>query len=127
MSGHLFDLPAATIDERTAALLQEVAGSPDHAVDRVTIVRAVVAEADEHSGYVCPNRLRGRLQLQDGRYVVQPQVIGAVLSALTRAGCLRAEGPVASTDARGGNTNKYLVARRLVRVPTLTETTGGAR
>ena len=116
----LFDVPRATVDERTASLLALIAGDPLHQRDREVIVAAIVAEAEEHEGRVNPNRVRERLRLPGSReFAVYPRVIGAVYLSLKAHGYLEQDRDrwVTSTDAPGGNAGKPTPVYRLRHVP----------
>lgn len=116
MTESLFDVPSSSVDERTAALLDLIAGDPIHAEDRRRIVAAIVAEAKASHGFVDPNKVRIRLTNRAGVLTVYPSVIGAVYFALTRSGQLATAGWLVNQD-HSGNSGKPLRRYRLKELP----------
>lgn len=116
----LFDVPAHAVDERVAAILELIAGDPAHARDRERIVTEIVRDGRANGGRVDLNRVRARLQNDQGDLTVYPRVIGAVVQVLARRKVLLPHGFVVNTDHRGGNAGRPLRAWRLAndtRVP----------
>ncbi len=89
------------LDEQTAALLERLAGEPQHRDARAVIVAAIVADGRSHAGVVDPNRVRDALA---GR--VPAQLVGAVYQQLKTRRVLVWAGWTTSTDTNGGNVGK---------------------
>lgn len=107
MTGTLFDLPSAPVDERTASLLALVAGDPVHADDRRRVLEAIQRTArDDMSDRVDPNKVRYLLTDAHGNSTVYPAVVGAVVQALARRGVLTPDGWVVTTGSRSGNNGR---------------------
>lgn len=81
-----------------------VADDPAHDGERAEIVAAIEMDAAAHQGEVDPNRVRRLLPLH-----IQPQLVGAVYSALLREGRLTQRGWTTNEDRRGRNVGKPLM------------------
>lgn len=90
------------LDERTAALLEQLSGAPEYAPARRVIVAAIVATGRANAGIVDPNRVRAALA---GK-VVPPRLVGALYAALVSRGVLEFVGWTTSDDVAGGNQGK---------------------
>lgn len=102
-------LPVIGPDARTRDLLDGLAGDPRYARDREEVVAAIVKAADANHGLVSNNEVRRLIPAW-----VKPQVVGAVIAALTKRGVLKFEGLNINDDRDSGNRGKHQPYRRLV-------------
>lgn len=102
-------LPVVGPDARTRDLLDGLAGDPRYARDREEIVAAIVKAADANHGIVSNNEVRRLVPAW-----VKPQVVGAVIAALTKKGALEFAGLNLNDDRESGNGGKHQPYRRLV-------------
>lgn len=108
-------LPASSVDDKTRALLDLMAGDPLHATDRRKIAQAIVAEANSNGGRVDPNRLRARLtNPATNELDVYPRMVGSVVGHLARKGALSPVGWTQCTGSTSGNNGKPQRVYRLV-------------
>lgn len=102
-------LDALGPDARTRGLLDCIAGDPAYLRHREEVCRAIVETANANGGLVSNNELRLRIPGW-----VNPNLIGAVVSALTKRGVLVVVGQNVNDDRRSGNGGKPQPVRRLV-------------
>lgn len=105
-------LPVVGPDARIRELLEGLAGDPRYARDREEVVAAIVKVADANHGIVSNNEVRRLLPAW-----VKPQVVGSVISALTKKGALEVAGLNISDDRNSGNSGRWQPYRRLVDRP----------
>lgn len=103
------DVVVRPVEDVVAELLARIASDPGNAMDRERVVRAVLAEGRASRGRVDQNRVRARLaDPATGELRVKPQLIGAVISGLVRAGALHRGGWGTNDDRRSRNSGKPL-------------------
>lgn len=100
--------PSAPVDQQTADTLGLIAGDRVHRTDRQIILDAIETVAARNGGDVDPNELRAEVT-----GLVQPNVIGATIHALTRAGRLVVTGWTVTTHSTSGNTGRPCRTYRL--------------
>lgn len=100
--------PSAPVDQQTADTLGLIAGDRVHRTDRQIILDAIETVAARNGGTVDPNELRAEVT-----GLVQPNVIGATIHALTRAGRLVVTGWTVTTHSTSGNTGRPCRTYRL--------------
>ena len=108
----LFDTPhAEPVDAQTASLLETVATDRVHEDDSAAVESAIRRVAAENAGRVDMNLVRPLLRNEHGS-TVTPQVIGATVNALKRAGHLVDDGWVVTTGSTSGNNGRPARAYR---------------
>jgi hypothetical protein len=118
MTTTLFDVPTVGLDPDVVRVLDLLWSDPENADERALIVSGIYAVARAHHGVVDPNALREWLHDRDREpWLTKPQLVGAVVSALARAGTIRPAGWTVSTDRRGGNAGKPCRVWRLAGDP----------
>ena len=100
--------PSAPVDQQTADTLGLIAADRVHRTDRQIILAAIEIVAARNGGDVDPNELRAEVT-----GLVQPNVIGATIHALTRAGRLVVTGWTVTTHSTSGNTGRPCRTYRL--------------
>lgn len=111
----LFDVG---IDPDVQRVLDLLWSDPENADERALIVAGIYAVARDHHGVVDPNALRKWLHSPDREaWLTKPQLVGAVVQRLRRAGYLVRAGRVVSTDRRGGNAGREVPLYRLAGDP----------
>ena len=100
--------PSAPVDAETADTLRLLNIDPSHRTDRQIILDAIETVAARNGGDVDPNELRAEVT-----GLVQPNVIGATIRALTRAGRLVVTGWTVTTNSTSGNTGRPCRCYRL--------------
>ena len=100
--------PSAPVDQDTADTLHLLNIDPSHRTDRQIILDAIETVAARNGGDVDPNELRAEVT-----GLVQPNVIGATIQALTRSGRLVVTGWTVTTNSTSGNTGRPCRTYRL--------------